>query len=810
MRMHIPCLIAVTVSMLPGGCTTSPAARMDATPAAMISGDESVHCLLPSRVQKLGGIVYPARRELVFESAKRCELRGGEYTVYDRSTAESSAEFYRPLAEAGDPEAQYNLALVYESLFAEPDYPEAARWYSMAAEQNHAGALKNLSYLHEMGLGVAKDPVLAVNLLRRAGGITDDLVLASELDSALTAAEVRIKELTHRLEEQNTQSAALSRALATANEEIAGRRADLTRTQRDMAALQTELASARTPPPASAPNADPGRIRELEETLATYQRQVADQQMDIAAFESDIEVYRARLAASERKASLQEERLSAQLAKVKTTGDQELEGVLGQIAERDAEIARLTGSLSELKAQHDQALSEQERLLTALDRARAQASAEQAGGSAELDRLQTEVDRRSMLISEQSQQILALEQEVQNARSAMDVLRTDNDERAREAATLNARLVVLEKELIETRTQLEAARARLASEQSERQTLLSSVENLRSQIDRNSNATDEQLAELRRWLAEQDRALAEKDARIAALTEEVDTREQALAAAREQRETQLLAVRSARQARPEFPTAPRIDMRSSGRMYGLLIGNDNYSNMPRLQTAAAGARALGQVLRDKYGFTTTVLVDANRQQMMDAFLRLRQQLTEDDYLLIYYGGHGDMDPSDEAVSYWLPVDARDDPITLATDGIKSTWITNEIRAMNARHVMIIADSCYAGAMVRPPRVSVPRTKLDSRRLEYMLDRRSRTVLTSGANSPVLDRSLDSEHSMFTRALLDLLEENTGVVYGEWLHAALVDLVRFDAEQLDFEQVPQFSEIADANHGNGQFVLINRG
>ena len=79
-------------------------------------------------------------------------------------------------------------------------------------------------------------------------------------------------------------------------------------------------------------------------------------------------------------------------------------------------------------------------------------------------------------------------------------------------------------------------------------------------------------------------------------------------------------------------------------------------------------------------------------------------------------------------------------------------------------------------------------------------------MTSGGNRPVLDEGLDASHSVFTKALIEVLEKNSGIIYGEALHAALVQLVRYNAEQLDFTQVPLFSEVADANHKNGQFVL----
>ena len=63
------------------------------------------------------------------------------------------------------------------------------------------------------------------------------------------------------------------------------------------------------------------------------------------------------------------------------------------------------------------------------------------------------------------------------------------------------------------------------------------------------------------------------------------------------------------------------------------------------------------------------------------------------------------------------------------------------------------------------------------------------------------------NSIFTRAFLNTLTENDGVVHGERLHAKIYEQVRYSADQLNFDQHPQYSAIADAGDKNGQFVFI---
>ena len=69
---------------------------------------------------------------------------------------------FRPLAEQGDAEAQYNLGVTYMHDTGVPvNYAEAVKWYSKAAEQGHAAAQSNLGLMYALGIGVPEDYVKA-------------------------------------------------------------------------------------------------------------------------------------------------------------------------------------------------------------------------------------------------------------------------------------------------------------------------------------------------------------------------------------------------------------------------------------------------------------------------------------------------------------------------------------------------------------------------------------------------------------------------------------------------------------------------
>lgn len=69
---------------------------------------------------------------------------------------------WKPLAEQGDADAQYNLGFMYDKGQGVPqDYAEAVRWYQASAEQGDAPAQNSLGFMYSNGQGVPQDYVMA-------------------------------------------------------------------------------------------------------------------------------------------------------------------------------------------------------------------------------------------------------------------------------------------------------------------------------------------------------------------------------------------------------------------------------------------------------------------------------------------------------------------------------------------------------------------------------------------------------------------------------------------------------------------------
>jgi TPR repeat protein len=100
----------------------------------------------------------PARADY---EAGLAAARAGDYAT--------ALQEWRPLAEAGNRDAQFNLGLLYENgLGVAADGEQAARWYRRAAEQEDREAQAYLAEMYAKGLGVARNDIEALRWYRAA------------------------------------------------------------------------------------------------------------------------------------------------------------------------------------------------------------------------------------------------------------------------------------------------------------------------------------------------------------------------------------------------------------------------------------------------------------------------------------------------------------------------------------------------------------------------------------------------------------------------------------------------------------------
>ena len=253
------------------------------------------------------------------------------------------------------------------------------------------------------------------------------------------------------------------------------------------------------------------------------------------------------------------------------------------------------------------------------------------------------------------------------------------------------------------------------------------------------------------------------------------------------------------------PIEPLSLRKEFGAYHALLIANNSYQHLPDLKTPVADIERIDGALKNRYGFETTVLIDASRYQILSALNEMREKLTSDDNLLIYYAGHGELESANMR-GHWLPVDAEP---TNTANWLSNVDITDILNVLKARQVMLVADSCYSGTLTRSSLARLQTGMTEAERITWltlMAGKRSRVVLSSGGVAPVLDLG-GGKHSVFARAFAETLEANKEVLPGRALHQAIVARVAYAAAAFDFEQIPEYAPISRAGHEAGDFFLF---
>lgn len=244
-----------------------------------------------------------------------------------------------------------------------------------------------------------------------------------------------------------------------------------------------------------------------------------------------------------------------------------------------------------------------------------------------------------------------------------------------------------------------------------------------------------------------------------------------------------------------------------GKYYALIIANQNYDQVDNLVTPHADALRAKRVLEKQYGFNVTVVLDADSATVMQKINEFSSELKEEDNLLIFYAGHGSRIRSGEyEAGYWLPVDANPPPQD--TFWVSNEFVTRHLARIKAKRVMVVSDSCYAGLLSSSPGYLFmgDQANYSMDYVRYKFPKRSRLLISSGGDFPVLDNA-DQGNSIFAKAFLDALESADGITTGPELYLKIREKVASRAKTLDFDQQPELKVIKGAGHEVGDFFFI---
>jgi hypothetical protein len=240
-----------------------------------------------------------------------------------------------------------------------------------------------------------------------------------------------------------------------------------------------------------------------------------------------------------------------------------------------------------------------------------------------------------------------------------------------------------------------------------------------------------------------------------------------------------------------------IKYNTDEKYYALIIGNNNYEYLEKLDAAENDAEVIADVLNNKYGFEVDLLLNADYDTTVNSLFKITNKLKKNDNLLIYYAGHGELDKAENR-GYWLPVDASFE--------LRSKWISNQrivdrIKATKAKHVLLIADSCFSGTLMRSSLTPESNEVLDEKNIERLKSKKTRLVITSGGNEPVVD-SDGGEHSLFALKLIDTLKKNNTVINSQMLFENIRRYVISNADQ-----TPERALVHKTGHDGGDFLFF---
>ena len=783
-----------------------------------------VDCLLPGQVRKLGRTTtFLTPRRPVRTSGVNCEIRGGEYVSVDRADFASSLAVWLPTAQGGDAKAQAYVGRIYADGFGRaPDYLQAAAWYQKASDQGYAQAMIDLGQLYERGLGVTKDPVKAVALYRKASGLPpSNFAAATTLVSADSGA----------LAKANADTQAMSRELEAARAALAQERAALADTQ-------AKLAKATSAPRPAAAAANPAELASLQKVLADRSAQLDASNARAAKLAADLAKERA---AAETRAqplvtqlkSVQADRAQAQQQRDQT--QHELAALRAQLTDRQGKLsagaeAKLAKAKADLDGRDAQLKATETRLAEAEQRVAA-ARADADGKAAPLERQIRDLQASSAGVQRERDQ--ALQQVDALTRKAAD---SEASRRTAEAqkAKAEADLAVARAALADREAKLQAAKADASAAGARSGPQTAAMQQRLTKVQSDYDAATRQSADLAQRVADLEQQVARGRSAPGANSKELAAREANLAA-REAKvkdlETKLAsaigAYRNAPVARTVARPAPAaVRLLAASKFgfsgsYAILIGESDYkdSRLPKLVTPTNDVGKLGDLLRSRYGFNVTVMVDKSRTDILRELDEVSQKLGENDTLLIYYAGHGGMEKvrngSDRG--YWLPVDAK---YGSTAEEISNQEITYQVARMAARKVLIVADSCYSGLLTQTVSRAQRPISADEQTNDYLIGmahKQSRNVLTSGGLEPVLDGGGARNHSIFAAALIEVLETNTDVITSEEIYNRLLTKVISGAttallreKDIPNPQQPQYSALDNGGHVYGDFLFVPKG
>jgi uncharacterized caspase-like protein len=178
----------------------------------------------------------------------------------------------------------------------------------------------------------------------------------------------------------------------------------------------------------------------------------------------------------------------------------------------------------------------------------------------------------------------------------------------------------------------------------------------------------------------------------------------------------------------------------------LIIGNSDYTNLPRLRNASRDALSVARALSDK-GFTVFFAEDVDAIKLKEVVTFVSTQALNADQIIIYYAGHSEIK---NGTSYLMPVNSNSGSKPADNQALSIVDLLNSFDIPFAQKAFIL-DICLLG----PP--DTYNTGTQSLSLPKALGLETLLIFATSFGQPAYDGAYD--HSVFTGALLDYMAKD---------------------------------------------------
>ena len=404
-----------------------------------------------------------------------------------------------------------------------------------------------------------------------------------------------------------------------------------------------------------------------------------------------------------------------------------------------------------------------------------QSQASIAGGVSygkELDRLAQEARIKQQQRSPQETHQMALEALQVKEQTRLTLLAQEQERVSREAVVKEQQRLAMEAQA------KEQVRLALLAQEQER-------------VSREAVVKEQQRLAMEAQAKEQARLalLAQEQDRLARLQRQESQDLAKLVAEMAQLRAQLQAAQN--QAKPALALAEEATKKPAVQgptRRALVIGNDTYQEVSKLQNARADAKAMGAALQ-KVGFTVTSKSDLTERGMKDALRAFKNEIRGGDEVVIFFAGHGVQLGS---ANFLLPVDIRGQSEDQVKDeAMPLQRMLDDIQDSKAKFALAIIDACRDNPFKTAGRTIGGRGLAATSAASGQM-----IIFSAGAGQQALDRLNDNDkdpNGLFTRIFLKEMSK-PGIAVDRILRNVRAEVVRL-SKAVGHDQVPSLYDQA---------------